>query len=207
MPNAQEIVYAARLYKSALELIEDRPDTAYLTLVSVVESFANIAFGDFEPSETEKLKEKAHVLKRACEFGLGERQAKLLALEASKGNRWLTKKFVKFCTDFCPVTELTKPDDVFLVLEHLTPPAADYENALSRIYRARSKNLHVASPFPPGIGIGMSPQINIRDLPLDPIGRLEIPPVPWFERVVSIAARKYLIPTGARPFVEASESD
>ena len=29
-PNAQDIVHTARLYKSALELIEDRPDTAYL---------------------------------------------------------------------------------------------------------------------------------------------------------------------------------
>ena len=29
--NAQEIIHVARLYKSALELIEDRPDTAHLT--------------------------------------------------------------------------------------------------------------------------------------------------------------------------------
>src|SRR5260370_5486493 len=32
-PNAEDIVHAARLYQSALELIEELPDTAYLTLV------------------------------------------------------------------------------------------------------------------------------------------------------------------------------
>jgi hypothetical protein len=31
-----------------------------------------------------------------------------------------------------------------MVLDHLTPPASEFANVLSRIYRARSKNLHVA---------------------------------------------------------------
>jgi hypothetical protein len=207
IPNVQEVVYAARLYKLALELIVDRPDTAYLMLVSVVECLANIALEEFEPNEAEKLESKAHIIKRAREFGLDEQQAKLLALEASKGDRWLTKRFVKFCTDYCSLAELSKPDNVFMVLDHLTPPASEFANVLSRIYRARSKNLHVASPFPPGIGIGMGPEIKIRDLPLDPLGRPDIPPVAWFERVVSIAARKYLLPTGPKPFLDASESD
>ena len=65
MPNAQDIVHAARLYKSALELIEDRPDTAYLALVSVVESLASVALNDFEPDEAEKVKFQAPVEKRA----------------------------------------------------------------------------------------------------------------------------------------------
>lgn len=202
MPNAQEIVYAARLYKSALELIEDRPDTAYLALVSVVESLASMALGEFEPDDAEKLKTKAHLLKRAHDFGLDEAQAKALALEACKNDKWLTRKFIKFCAAFCPATEIREPDRLFMVLEHLNPPEAGYEKALNRIYCARSKNLHVASSFPPGIGIGMSPQIRVRDLPLDPIGRPEIPPAPWFERIVSIAARKFLTPTEPLPFAD-----
>ena len=40
--GAQDIVYAARQYKAALELIEQRPATAYLALVSVVETLAAI---------------------------------------------------------------------------------------------------------------------------------------------------------------------
>jgi hypothetical protein len=202
--NAQEIIHAARLYKSALELIEDRPDTAYLTLVSVVESLASIAFSNFEPDEAEKLKSKAHVLKCARDFGLDDARAKSLVLEACKGERWLTRKFIKFCVEYCPVTELKKPDDVFLVLDNWNPPEADFENALNRIYRARSKNLHAASPFPPGVGIGMSPQVSVREMPLDLTERPEIPPVAWFERIVSIAARRFLIPKGPAPFIDAA---
>jgi hypothetical protein len=203
MPNAQDIVHAARLYKSALELIEDRPDTAYLALVSVVESLASVALNDFEPDEAEKVKFQAPVEKRAREFGLCEAQAKALALEACKGQRWLKRKFVKFCVDYCGVAKLKNRDRVFLILEHFNPPDGEFENVLGRIYDARSKNLHVGSPFPPGIGIGMSPSIKWRDLPVDPLGRPDIPPVPWFERIVSTAARKYLIPASPAPFADS----
>jgi hypothetical protein len=202
MRNAQDIVHAARQYKSALELIEERPDTAYLALVSVVESLASVALKEFEPDEAEKVKFHAPVEKRAREFGLCEAQARALALEACKGQRWLKRKFVKFCVDYCGAEQLKSPDRVFLVLEHLNPPEAEFESAVGRIYDARSKNLHVGSPFPPGIGIGMSPSIKVRDLPIDPLGRPEIPPVPWFERIVSTAAQKFLIPAGSAPFAD-----
>jgi hypothetical protein len=201
--NAQDIVYAARLYKSALELIEDRPDTAYLALVSVVESLASVALKDFEPDDADKVKVHAAVEKRAREFGLDAAQARALALEASKGQRWLKRKFVKFCVDYCGVEELKNPDPVFLVPEHLNPPEGEFEGVVGRVYDARSKNLHAGSPFPPGVGIGMSTLIKLRDLPVDMVSRPEIPPVPWFERVVSTAARKFLIPAGPAPFADA----
>ena len=113
VPNAEDIVYAARLYKSALELIEDRPDTAYLALVSVVKSFVNVALSGFEPDEAERVKFQAPVEKRAREFGLCDAQARALALDACKGQRWLRRKFVKFCVDYCRVEEdLKNPDRV-----------------------------------------------------------------------------------------------
>jgi hypothetical protein len=202
MRNAQDIVHSARLYKSALELIEDRSDTAYLALVSVVESLASVALRDFEPDETEKIKVQTSVEKRAREVGLCEAQARALALEACKGYGWRKRKFVKFCVDYCGAAGLEDPDRVFMVLHHLNPHEDEFENALGRIYDARSKNLHAGSPFPPGIGIGMSPSIKVRDLPVDPLGRPEIPPVPWFERIVSTAARKFLIPAGSVPFAD-----
>jgi hypothetical protein len=131
MCNAQDIVHAARHYKSALELIEDRPDTAYLALVSVVESLASVALRDFEPDEAEKIKVQASVEKRAREFGLCEAQAKALALEACKGYGWLKRKFVKFCVDYCGAAGLKDPDRVFIVLDHLNPPEGEFENALA----------------------------------------------------------------------------
>jgi hypothetical protein len=190
-PDAQDIVHAARLYKSALELIEDRPETAYLALVSVVESLASVALKDFKPDEIERIKLQAPVEKRAREFGQCEAQAKALALEATKGYGWRKRKFLKFCVDYCGEAELETPDRVFLLIDHLNPPKGEFEKALGRIYGARSSNLHAGSPFPPGIGIGMTPSIKMRDLPVDPHGRPEIPPAPWFERIVSTAARKF----------------
>jgi hypothetical protein len=86
--------------------------------------------------------------------------------------------------------------------EHLLPSRNHYEDALGEIYVARSKNVHVAVPFPAGTGIGINPWINVRDLPLEPDGQPEIPPVTWFERVVSIAVRRYLMPAGPMPFIE-----
>jgi hypothetical protein len=97
--RAQDIVYAAKQYKTALELIEDRPDTAYLALVSVIETLASIALATYEPEESERISTKANVAKRARQLGLCEVQATQVALEATKGDYWLSRKIVKFCMD------------------------------------------------------------------------------------------------------------
>ena len=201
-PYAQEVVYAAQLYKSALELLIGRPDTAYIALVSVVESFAEIALKEFEPSEHERLASKSNVIKRAREFGLDEEKSRLIALESTKGDRWLAKKFVKFCTDYCPVTELAKPDRVFKAIDYLYPSPEKFPEALSRIYRARSSQLHVGLPFPLGISIGTRPTLNIREMPLNLVEPPDIPPLVWFERVTSIAVRNFLLRNIELPFVE-----
>ena len=78
--------------------------------MSVVESLASVALDDFEPDEAEKVKSKTRVVKRAREFGLDEAQARALALEACKGEKWRTRKFVKFCVDYCGARELKNPD-------------------------------------------------------------------------------------------------
>jgi hypothetical protein len=200
--GAQDIVYAAKQYKTALELIADRPDTAYLALVSVIETLASVALAGYEPEENERIAARANVAKKARGFGLNEAQANELALEATKSDRWLKRRFVRFCKEYCPVSELSGPDPVFMLLDFLNPSEADFEDCLKRIYDARSKNLHVAMPFPPGADIGTSPGINARYLPLALAGKLEIPPVTWFERVVSVAARHYLVGDGTPPFVD-----
>jgi len=200
--DAKDIVYAAHQYKTALELIEERPDTAYLALVSVVETFASLALPAYEPEDSEKLEIKGNVVKRARKLGLCEGQANEIAIEATKGDRWLARKFVKFCKEYCLWSELEAPDSVFMIPKFLMPAEGDFEDCLKRIYRVRSKNLHVAVPFPPGVGIGTTPSLNIRDLPSGPLGKLEVPPATWFERVVSTASRRYLLGGLKAPFVE-----
>jgi hypothetical protein len=205
-PNAEVIVYASRLYRAALELIESRADSAYLLLVSTAEALANIALGNFEPTDSEKLDSSRAVTlrKRALELGLTEEQAKQLALAACEGDRWLKKRFKKFLIDFCSDEDLSKADRVFLLPNFLTPPLADLSSLLGRIYDARSGNLHAGFPFPRSISIGTSPLFRWRDMGWGIYGREKIPPAPWFERIVSVAARKFLLgdPANPAPFVE-----
>ncbi len=87
-----EIIYASRLYRTALELIESRADIAYQLLISTVELLAAVTFQDYEPADHEKLKTHAALQQRAKEFGLGDEKAKQLVLEACKGERWLKKE-------------------------------------------------------------------------------------------------------------------
>lgn len=205
---ATNIVYASRLYKTALELIEARPEIAYLLLISTVESLADVAFTDYDPGESVKLatQEAIAVQKRAKNFGLDDDQAKQLGLDACKGNRWLKRKFKRFLEDFISPEELTGKDPVFLVPESLCPTIEEFSKTFGRIYDARSVNLHQAWPFPNSVGIGTSTSIPWRQLPLNwPFERRDIPPVAWFERTVSHAMHRFLAEKGgvtAKPFTD-----
>jgi hypothetical protein len=44
--HAENIVNAARLYRTALELIDSRPDIAYQLLISIIETLADVALAD-----------------------------------------------------------------------------------------------------------------------------------------------------------------
>lgn len=205
LPSSVEIIYASRLYRTALELIESRADIAYQLLISTVESQAAAAFPDYEPSDHEKLETQPTLQQQAKEFGLGDEKAKQLVLEACKGQHWLKRKFKKFLLDFVTPEVLVGKDRVFLVPEHLCPPSEDFPKVFGRIYDARSGNLHGALPFPRSVGIGVSPLINWRQLPINWLKRDEVPPVAWFERAVSLAVRGFLKERGisaAEPFIE-----
>jgi hypothetical protein len=192
--GAMNIVYGSRLYRAALELIESRPDIAYQLLISTVESLADVAFVDYDPSESEKLATQGAIAvqNRAKDLGVDDDKAKQLGVEACKGNRWLRKKFKKFLLDFVSPEQLAGKDPVFLVPTHLCPPTEGLSKTFGEIYDARSVNLHKASPFPSSIGIGTSTSIPWRQFPVNWLERPGIPPVPWFERAVSQAARRFL---------------
>ncbi|GEM_PF-1983285 len=207
IPEAAEIVHASRLYRAAFELIESRPDISYQLLISTVESLAAVALEEYQPEESEQLAAALPVQKRALAYGLDSEKAKRLALDACKGHRWLKKKFKKFLLEFAPKDKLVGQDRVFLVPENLCPPFEDRQSVFGLIYDMRSGNLHTALPFPRSIAIGTAPSIKWRDLPLNLLMRSDIPPVAWFERVVSIAAREYILGRTAvevPPFVDFS---
>jgi hypothetical protein len=195
LPKADQVVYAARLYRTALETIELRPDIAYLLLVSTVETLANVAYEDYEPSEPEKLEARVPLRNCAQQMGLTTEQTKQLILADCKSEKWTTKKFKKFLLDFTPLHELEVDDRVFIVPSFLCPQKDDIPEALRLIYKARSDNVHVGSPFPRSIRLGTTSGIDIRALPPNwpSGGRPEIPPVTWFERVVWLAASHFVL--------------
>ena len=205
--SAQKIVHTARLYRTALESIESRPDIAYQLLISAVETLATVALEGYSPDESQKINIKADVKKEAKKYGLTEEQANDLALRACQGIPWTKQKFIKFLVDRVPLTSLAEPDRLFFLHEYLCPPLEDLEKALRAIYDARSSSLHSGSALPHWIGIGTSEFIEPRKLPLNPLKQVEVPPVPWFERVVSLASRKFLLDQTAAessPFVDWS---
>lgn len=197
--DAQDVVHAAQLYMSALELIEQRPDTAYLALVSAAETLSAVALPGYRPTDTERLELHKQLRNHAIEKGIDAELARELALLASERDHWISRKFKKFCSDFCPYDEIAEQDAVHLLSANQIPPASKYKKALGDIYSARSKHLHGGTPFPRGVGLGMQPWIAARDVSSS-ISGPAIPPVPWFERVVATAARRYLLGENRNPF-------
>ncbi len=190
--NAKEIIHASRLYRTALELIESRADIAYQLLIATAETLAGVALAGYDLEDSEKIEVKRQVHQQALDYGLCAQQANHLTVLACKGMGWSKRKFIKFLASHVSPASLAEKDTVFLVPPNLCPPPEDLEKTLSRIYDARSGNLHSGSALPRSIDIGTSPLINFRSLPLNPLKPDNVPPVPWFERVVSGAARKFL---------------
>jgi hypothetical protein len=162
----------------------------------------------YQPDETEKIKTKQEVQTQAKKYGLTEVQANHLASLACKGIPWAEKKFIRFLVNHVPLTSLLKTDPLFFLPEALCPPPRDFEKTLKAIYGARSGSLHRGSAFPRSIALGTSPWHKARNLPLNLLKPDKVPPVTWFERVVSLAAQKFLLDqNGARylPFVEEAD--
>ena len=193
LPESDRIIRAARLYREALEVIETRPDSAYQLLISVAETLSNTTPPAYEPTEQEMLENKRPLYEMALKFGLCADQARQLALEAGRGNPWTKRRFKAFLSKSVQPEELSVKDRVFHPLEALCPPPDKFSKALSNIYDLRSGNLHEGKPLPRSVRIGIGPMIAARDLPLNPLAPPEIPPVVWFERVVSLAVRRFIL--------------
>jgi len=193
LPEAQRIVRAARLYREAMELIETRPDSTYQLLISMAETISNTALPDFRPTREEILKAERSVLNRALEFGLNDEQAEELALEAARGNPWTKRKFTAFLSGRMKPKDLLRKDTVFQPVEQFCPAPTKFSKALGNIYDLRSGSLHEGKSLPRATRIGIGSMVSARDLPLNPLDAPEVPPVVWFERVVSLAVRRFLL--------------
>lgn len=185
--HASGIIQAARAYSSALQLILVRPEVAYQLLISAVETLASGVFSDYRPSRDDMIERKHSVASKAKSFGLSAEQADDLALEACKDDSWAGRKFKEFFRKYSS-EETWEPDDMFPLAEGWEPERKDIGRVLSAIYTARSKHLHEGKEFPEWIAHQATVAVpgSFYSLP----GPAEyVPPVTWFERLVSSAIR------------------
>lgn len=188
------VMKAARQYALALELIEDRPETSYQLLIAATETLASAALADWSPPAEEQAGTKHNVEKLARRKGLSGEDARLLAIEASRGITWKKRKFVKFIDDRVADSTSSR-DDLFMTPEWLVPRRETFVKVLSEVYDMRSGTHHSGSSFPPSSLVGTSHLIPA-EVAIEAMAgedaRTAVPPVTWFERVVSQSFRSYL---------------
>ena len=191
IPYAENIVQSARLYALALERMHKDVDISYQLLISCIENIANKVLRKYKPDESEIIKVKNKVAALAMKFGLSEEQSRQLAIEASNGMGWHNKKFTKFLTDNA-IDDLWTDDDVFNIPKHFLPQKENFEFAVKEIYRARGAASHAGGSYPPSARIGLSPKLPSKQISDAYNLSVPFPPLPWFERVVNTALRRFI---------------
>ncbi|MFN7944006.1 MAG: hypothetical protein U0Z53_01420 [Blastocatellia bacterium] len=192
MPHAVSIVQSARLYALALERMHKEVDMSYQLLVACIENIANDSMKSFRPDEAEIIATKQSVFNLALQFGLSKEQSIQIAVEATKGMNWNTKKFLNFLQDNISDELWIEEDDTFRVPERFIPPKDDFEDAIKKIYQTRGKVAHSGGEYPPSASVGLGPTLPSRQL-FNAYGlKSAFPPLPWFERVVNIALRRFI---------------
>jgi hypothetical protein len=191
MAGANTIVACARLYSEGMQLIEERPEMAYQMFIAAAETLASEALKDYSPTDDEKVKAKEKVFDKAIQLGLKEDAARELAIVATHGMGWTSKKFQRCLRQYTD-DRLWQRDDLFITLEPFLPKKADFERALSDIYHSRSSALHTGRSFPATVGVGTSALVPIDAVVAAFSGDRLLPPVTWFERVVQLALVSYI---------------
>jgi hypothetical protein len=190
MPNASAVIGCARLYAQAMQLIEERPELAYQLFIAAAETLASIAEVDHEPSPDEKVEVKHEVRDRAIQLGVSPNDARELAILATKGMNWTSRRFREFLKRYTDES-IWAADNVFIVPQSLVPDPSKFDVVLKNIYRTRGANLHSGRSFPVSAGIGTSSRIPVSAFG-EALSGEGLPPVAWFERVVQKAVTTYI---------------
>ena len=188
---AENIVASARLYALALELIREQPDIAYQLLISAVETMANEALGDFQPSDDEKVEHHRAVYDLVKRLGMMDDVARQVAIAACKKEHWATRKFKQFLTDNLDGAIWDTADQLFKTLPNSTPQRDHLQKTLGTIYKARSKATHFGQQFPASASYAGGPTVPAALVSTLMGAEPVFPPIAWFERVVNSAIRRF----------------
>lgn len=189
--DAEALLASARLYSQAMQLIEDRPDVAYLLFIAALETIAGRLYATWCPTAEMMKKAKLSVFEKAVELGLKASEAQDLAALACAGMTWSRRKINLFLADFVS-DQLWTQDDLFHISEGLTPEPADFDAAISRILQARGAALHSGNAYPDYVGAGSGPTVPASALHAVLADETTLPPVTWFERVVNLSIVNWL---------------
>jgi hypothetical protein len=191
MPLAECVVLSARLYSLALTQLEHDIDLTYQLLIAAVETTAQVALKEYRPDDDQMVANKEPVAKLARSFGLGESEARQLAIEACKGISWASRKFSKFLVDNC-TDDIWSEDDVFRISRQFVPSRNEFESAIGQIYTARGRLTHAGRSFPASSVLGIGPMVPAKAIMSFDWSTKPFPPVVWFERVVNSAFRGFI---------------
>ena len=139
----EAFVLACRMYQQALAVIDDKPDLAYLLLVSCVEVFV----AKFSPRTQEK-DLSADITESLAKCADESAKKKLLnrILELDRG---ISRNFVSFIQEHISARFWDESPKIEVAQGRVT--REELPDLLKRIYNQRSKTLHEAEPFPPNV--------------------------------------------------------
>lgn len=135
------LVKSARLYQQALWVCDTTPETAWLLLVSAIETAAGY-WNAAQMTPAERLNRSYPQLVRVLRENAGDSLVDKVAAELHKLIA-ATGKFIGFCTTFAPDPPENRPQ-----FGRFDFAAAAYKDAIEKIYRYRSRALHGGTPFP-----------------------------------------------------------
>lgn len=137
---ATALVKGARLYQQALWVSDSAPEMAWLLLVSAIETVA----GFWNAVEISPADQLTLSYPNLVELLRANPDATLVDTVADELHLLIgaTGKFVGFCTTFAPAPPQSRPEFGRFDFD------ADYERAIKKIYRYRSRALHGGTPFP-----------------------------------------------------------
>jgi hypothetical protein len=178
----ESVILAARMYQEALAIIDDKPDLAYLLLVSCLEVFV----AKFVPRTREE--DLPAAVREALDKCADPEARRVLLNRLLELDRGISRNFVTFVDSHVAESFWQESPQISEAEGRIARD--ELPELLRRVYNQRSKTLHEAEPFPPNVLSPAHPDAEIDRRPEIVVGQRKwtqaqfIPYARFFERLV-----------------------
>lgn len=210
--DARAVLSAAERYHAALSISGFDLSTAYLLLVSAVETLAGHHYREerFDFDSVKRWNCVGALSENLKMSGTAATAVDAIKAELVKREHFVSQRFHKFVTDFLPA-EFWSADELHPNGYGLPPIPRDALGPfLRKAYKARSKLAHDGTMFPSYLALGARDRVPARAVMdvLDIRDKDEgfVPPFAWFERLAHHLIDEFLVRVVA-PEVRAILSD